>query len=116
MSAEIDLEFDVDELSMVFGEPTAASDFDRQYFWFTYEGHPGRSVTLVISKYQRRVGVVVRDGTSALSAGLEMADFVRVLEVDRRTLEVVSEEFKTRFFMSLDGESVLDVSVGETAS
>jgi len=58
----------------------------------------------------------VRDGTSALSAGLEMADFVRVLEVDRRAIEVVSEEFKTRFFMSLDGESVLDVSVGETAS
>ena len=73
-----------------------------------------RSVTLVVSRYQRRVGVIVREGSTSISASVEKAGFVRVLEGDRRTVKVVSSEFQTRFFMALDGETALEISAGES--
>ena len=114
MTEDQDLEFDLDELIDVLGEPSPSiSDVDRQYFWFEYEGKGMRSLTVSLSRYHRRVGVTVSDGDTGNSFGIEECDWVRVLEPELKTIEIVSQKYQTRCFLALDGESVVQLSVGD---
>lgn len=109
-----DLTFDLESLVAVFGEPTSLSNPEALDYWFTYERSDGATVTLSLSGYERTAAVVVRV-TDALAIGpvrIENCDEVKVLEIARRTIELVSREPQARCFLSLDGETVLDVKVG----
>jgi len=108
-----DTDFDLDDLIGVFGEPTSLSQPEREYFWFQYDGHPGRTLTLKVSKYDRRASVLTEDGDSESLVAIESVDRVRVLEPERRTIEIVSSEFKTRCFLALDGDGPVEVSIGD---
>lgn len=114
MTEDQDLAFDLDELIGVLGEPSSTiSDADLQYFWFEYEGNGMRSVTVTVSRYDRHAGVIVRDGDTGNSFRIEDCDWVRVLEPDLKTIEIVSQKHQTRCFLALDGDSVVQLSVGD---
>lgn len=107
-----DLHFDVDELAMLFGEPLPLSRPELLDYWFRYHRTDGISVTLSLSGYERSVAVIVRcsDQVAASSIRIDHCQYVRVLEADRKTLEIVSPEQRMRCFIALAGDSIVDVS------
>lgn len=110
---DVDLSFELDELVEVFGEPTHLSEPDLLSYWFTYERGDGVVVSLSLSGYERSVAVIVRvsERVAASAVRLEHCDAVRVLEADRRTLEVVAQNPAARCVLALDGDLILDVGV-----
>lgn len=109
-----DLDFDLGELVAVFGEPTSLSKPELQDYWFSYERVDGATVTLSLSGFERVASVLVRCQDSLAIGPLRMENCiqVRVLEAERKTLEMVSEERSARCFVSLDGEALVDFRVG----
>lgn len=105
----MDLEFDLDAIVEVFGEPLESRSYpDRGDYWFEYRRPDGVAVRLVLGAFDRAVIVGVDYGTAAsTSVRLEQCDRVRVLEVEKRTLEVTSAALAVRCFLSLEGRSVL---------
>lgn len=106
-------DFDLEQLVAVLGDPTSLSEPEREYFWFKYDGFPGRSVLLKVSKYDRRASVIIDSEAGESLFAMESVDLVRVLEPERRTLEIISSEFKTRCFLALHGDGPIEVSVGD---
>lgn len=110
---DVDLAFDLDELVGAFGEPTALSQPELLTYWFSYERPDGVKIILTLSGYERSVGIIVRlsDQVAATAVHLERCDAVRVLEPDRKTLEITGEEPPARCFLALDGDQILDVNI-----
>ncbi len=106
---QMDLEVDLDAMVEVFGEPNARhSHPDRGDYWFEYRRPDGVVVRFVLGVFDRKVVVGIDYGTAATtSLSLEKCDHVRVLEPEKRTLEVVATELSIRCFISLDGVNVL---------
>lgn len=114
MTAENEgLDFDLDALTTIFGEPTPLSNPSLLDYWFTYKRSDGQTVTLSFSGYERSAGVIVRSSekTAPAAVRLERCDSINVLEPGRRTFEVLASESKARCFVALDGDSILSVDV-----
>jgi hypothetical protein len=113
MSTDADLQFDLGELVELFGEPLPLSNPDVLDFWFRYRRPDGASVTLSLSGYERSVAIIVRcsDEVACSSVRIDRCEQVRVLEPERKTLEVVSSDPPLRCFVALDGESILELRV-----
>ncbi len=107
----MDVEFDLDAVVEVFGEPNARhSHPDRGDYWFDYRRPDGVAVRLILDVFDRKVMIGVDYGaTASTSLHLEKCDWVRVLEVERRTVEVVSAEYSIRCFIALDGRSIMTI-------
>lgn len=108
------LDCDLDELIGVFGVPLPLSSEERGEYWFGYDRPDGVSVTLHLSLLNRAVGVIVHCSPEleAASARLEGCTVVRVLEPNRKTVEIAtaaSDERPLRCFLALDGDSVMHV-------
>ncbi len=109
-----DLDFDLAELVAVFGEPTSLSKPELQDYWFSHERADGAIVTLSLSGFRRcrfRLGSLPGFLGSRPSTYGKLHR-VRVLEAERKTFEIVSEEPSARCFVSLDGEALVDFRVG----
>lgn len=113
MTTMPDLEFDLDELIGVFGIPLPLSNPELLDYWFRFDREDGVSVTLSLSGYERSVAIIVRmDAAVACSlVRIERCARVRVLEPDRKTVEVVGDKPPVRCFLALNGESILDVQI-----
>jgi hypothetical protein len=113
MTADTGLAFDLDELAGLFGDPLPISNPDVLDFWFRYRRSDGSSITLSISGYERSVAVIVRCSEEGATTAVQIdrCDSVRVLEPERKTLEIVGQSPPLRCFMALDGEATLDLSV-----
>ncbi len=111
MSLDKDISFSLDELEGVFGSPLGLSVPELLDYWFTYQRSDGMAVTLTLSGYERTAGVIVRGpgDVACVSVSMRSCDAVRVLEPERRTLEVISEDPPLRWFVALEGEVILDV-------
>ena len=111
MSEHMHMEFDLDTLVEVFGEPNERrSHPERLSFWFECQRPDGVAVRLIIDAFEGRAIVGVDFGTTAgTSLLLEKCDRVRVLEPAKRTLEVVATELSIRCFIALDGESIMTI-------
>lgn len=109
----MDLDFDLDELVALFGEPTPLSHPELLDYWFRYDRSDGGSVTVTLSGYERSVAVIVRcsDEVACSSVRIERCDAVRVLEPGRKTLEIVGESPPVRAVLALDGDLVLDLQI-----
>jgi hypothetical protein len=109
----MDVEFDLDAMVEVFGEPNERhSHPDRGDYWFDYRRPDGVAVRLILGVFDRKVIIGIDYGaTATTSLHLKKCDRVRVLEVERRTVEVVSAEYSIRCFLSLDGETLMAVDV-----
>lgn len=110
------MEIDLDALVEVFGEPNISrSHPDRGDYWFEYGRPDGVSVRLVLGVFDHKVSIGIDYGaTAGTSLLVEKCDRVRVLEAERRTLEVISAEYSMRCFLSLDGASIMTVNVPGT--
>jgi len=109
---DLDLEFDLGELVGVFGEPLDLSRPELRDYWFRYERADAISVTLSLDGYERSVAIIIRTGSVACSSiRIASCDAVRVMEADRRTLEVISTTpTSVRCFLALEGDTILDVA------
>jgi hypothetical protein len=89
---ESDLVFDLEELVSLLGDPLSLSNPDVLDFWFRYQRGDGGSVTLSLSGYERSVAIVVRcsEGVACSSVRIDRCEHVRVLEAERKTLEIVN--------------------------
>jgi len=114
----MDLEVDLDALLEVFGEPNGQlSHPDRGDYWFDYLRSDGVSIRLIFGLIDRRVAVGTGyGGTASTSVKLQNCDRVRVLEPERRTIEIVSCEPPLRCFLSLDGETLMTVEAPDGIS
>lgn len=113
MSVDSDLDFDLDELVGLFGDPLPLSNPDLLDFWFRYQRDDGGSVTLSLSGYERSAAVIVccSDEAACSSVRIDRCEHVLVLEAERRTLEIVSQSPPLRCFVALDGNSILELNV-----
>lgn len=113
MNDHDDLAFEIEELRQVFGLPLPLSNPDLLDYWFRYDRRDGGSVLLTLSGYERSVAVIVRGtgGTMSCSLRLARCSSVRVLELERRTLEIVGDTPPLRCFLALDADDVLALSV-----
>jgi hypothetical protein len=113
MSQYVDLAFNLDELASLFGDPLPISNPEVLNFWFEYQRSDGATITLSLSGYERSVAVIVRcsDAGPTTSVRFDLCDSVRVLEPERKTLEIVGQSPPLRCFMALDGEATLGLTV-----
>lgn len=107
-------EFDLADLLSVFDELLPLSDEDRKIYWLRFTRSDGITITLTLSTYEMTVGLIVQCNSQVACSAthLKHCSRVRVLEMERRTLEVLcseSTENVIRCFLSLDGENILTI-------
>jgi len=109
----MNLEFSLDDLIDIFGEPLELSSPDLLDYWFRYERTDGIAITLSLSGYERSVGVIVTSfGTVECSYfHLDRTDSVHVLEKERRTFEILSSDPPVRCLVAMDSDSILSTDV-----
>jgi hypothetical protein len=112
MGVQQDLEFELAELVTVLGLPTPVSDQDRKIFWFEHRRSDGIEITLSLSVYERKVGVIVELERDRASSGVHLTECssVRVLDSDRKIIEVVSETRAVRCVLAVEANTILDLS------
>ncbi len=93
---------DITELLIFFDELMSHTDEEKGIYWFKTNRADGFEITLVLSIYENHVGVIVRMlNQSIASLSLENCSEVRILDQERKCLEVLHEEKNGRCFLSL---------------
>jgi hypothetical protein len=109
-----DIRYDLTDLIGVLGLPTPSSDEDLKNYWFQYERSDGLSVVIDFSVYRRRAAVIVQfdDQHVVSSVRLWSCSSVRVLDSERKILELLNDDGPVRCVVALEGSGVLSVVAG----
>jgi|APFre7841882654_1041346.scaffolds.fasta_scaffold35656_4 hypothetical protein len=102
---------DVNELLIVFDELLIPPTNEEQgVFWFRSVRADGLIVTFSFSIFENYVGILIRNGFDTAIANIHMKNCyeVRVLDENKRQLEIVHENSQSRCFLDLFGDDILN--------
>lgn len=107
----VELEFSLEDFLSIFSELLQATDEIRKVYWFLFERADGISITMVVSVYDRYVGITLRTSPQVAVAGfhLKNCSIVRVLDLRRRCFEVVTDSpNEIRCVICLEADIIVD--------
>ena len=107
------MNFDLSDLLIVFDELLPLTDEEQKNYWFKFTRLDGITVTLVCSVYEEDVNIIVQCSQEVVCASIKITQCtaVRVLEIEKRTLEVISRYGdlpSKRCFISLLGNNIVE--------
>ena len=105
--------FDLNSLIIIFDESLPLTDEEQKIYWFKFTRSDNITITLAFSVYEREVNVIVRCNPEVACASIKITQCttIRVLESEKRTLEINSENLDSssnRCFISLLGENIVE--------
>jgi hypothetical protein len=100
------MDFDLSSLLIVFDELLPLTDEEQQMYWLKFTRPDGITITLSFSMYEGDTNVIVQCNPAVACASIQITQCtaVRVLEIKRKTLEVIggnADSFSKRCFISL---------------
>jgi hypothetical protein len=103
------MKVDITELLIVFDEllpfPT---DKEQGVYWFGATRSDGLIVTLSFSIHERYVNLLVQNsGISIASVHMKKCAEIRILDAEKKNLEILHEGSTGRCVLQLKGESIL---------
>ncbi|MBD2767938.1 hypothetical protein IC235_08525 [Hymenobacter sp. BT664] len=108
-----DINFDLSSLLVVFDELLPLTDEEQKIYWFKFTRPDRITITLVLSIYEEGANVIVRCNPAVTGASIRITQCtaVRVLDVEKKYLEVISEtsgSSSKRCFLSLLGDNIVE--------
>ncbi|MFW9928711.1 MAG: hypothetical protein ACFFD1_04920 [Candidatus Thorarchaeota archaeon] len=104
------MKFNITELLIVFDELlTPPTDEEQGVYWFRATRKDGLIVTLSFSIYECYAGVLVCNNSDVAIASVHMkkCSEIRVLDEEKKNLEIIHEGQPGRCFLQLTGDSIL---------
>jgi len=103
------MKYDITDLLIFFDEQAPATDEERGYYWFGKNRSDGLVITLSFSIYERYVGVLVntKSDTSIAEVNMKNCSEIRILDKEKKCLEIIHEDQKGRCFLHLTGDSIV---------
>ena len=100
---------DITELLIFFSELMPSSNEEQKIYWFRTTRKDQISIIFVASIYEESVGILVENnnGTNIARLDLEKCSEIKIVDAEKRCLEVLHANNKGRCFLSLFGESIL---------
>ena len=107
------MDFDLSSLLVVFDELLPLTDEEQKIYWLKFTRPDRITITLAFSVYERDANVIVRCNPAVACASIQITQCtaVRVLEIERKTLEVIggnTDSFSKRCFVSLLGDNMVE--------
>jgi hypothetical protein len=104
------MKFDIVQLLIVFDELlTPPTDEEQGVYWLGATRSDGLIVTLSFSIYERHAGVFIYNNSNVSIASVHMKNCseVRVLDEEKKCLEIIRDTFPGRCFLALIGDNIL---------
>jgi len=103
------MKVDVTELLVFFNELMPSSDEEQKIYWFKTTRQDQISIIFIVSLYEGSVGVLIENnkGINIASLDLEKCSEINILDEEKKCLEVLHANNKSRCFLSLLGDSIL---------
>lgn len=104
------MKFDITKLLIVFDELLAPpTDEEQGVYWFGATRTDGLIVTLSFSIYECYAGVLVCNNSDVAIARVHMkkCSEIRVLDEEKKSLEIIHDGSLGRCFLQLTGDSIL---------
>ncbi len=99
---------DITELLTIFDELSPSTEEERGYYWFITNRADGLKIDFTISLNKSTAWVCIsQNETGIVDVAMTGCSLVRVLDVERKCLEVVHENSSARCFISLIGDSIV---------
>lgn len=104
------MDVNLTDLLIFFDEQLPISDEEQRYYWFRSVRADGVSVDMSISLYDHHVTVGVDHGQGVGLVTLFMKDCsqIRVLDQQRKCLEIIHEGGGGRCFLALSGSPIVE--------
>lgn len=104
------LKVDITDLLIVFDELLVPpTEEELGVYWFGIKRTDGIEVTLSFSIYERYVTVLLsKPGTAISTTRLKNCSEIRILDQEKKCLEILHSNGKGRCFLALIGASVLE--------
>ena len=107
------MKFDITQLLIVFDELlTPPTDEEQGVYWFRATRTDGLIVTLSFSIYEYYADALVCNNSdiAIASINMEKCSEIRVLDEEKKCLEIVHDGSQGRCFLALTGDSILSYS------
>jgi len=104
------MKFNITKLLIVFDEIlTPPTDEEQGVYWFRATRADGLIVTLFFSIYEYYAGVIVCKNPDIAIASINMKNCseIRILNEEKKCLEIVHESDQRRCFLTLTNDSIL---------
>jgi len=104
------MKVDITELLIIFDELLSPpTDKQLGVYWFGKNRSDGLVITLSFSIYERYVGVLVntKSDTSIAEVNMKNCSEIRILDKEKKCLEIIHEDQKGRCFLHLTGDSIV---------
>jgi len=104
------MKVDITELLIIFDELLSPpTDKELGIYWFGKNRSDGLVVTLSFSIYEHYVGVLVntKSDTSIAEVNMKNCSEIRVLDKEKKCLEIIHDDNKGRCFLHLTGDSIV---------
>ena len=105
------IEYNLPDLLVVFDEFDDTNE-ERGFYGFKYTRTDDIVISISFDKYERSLYISTKnaDAITISSFRLQQCKHIRVLDVTKRQIEIISEglgEFNVRVFLDLDGLSII---------
>ncbi len=96
------MKVDLTEMLLFFDEPMSPTDEEMGTYWFKTRKTNGLSMTFAFSLYEKYVDIIIRGlDQDIASLSLKECSEIRVLDLERKCLEVLHSNGDGRCFVSL---------------
>lgn len=104
------MKVNIGEMFLFFDEMMSPTDEERHIYWLKTTRTDGLIITFIFSIFEASVDVIIRNTAKVDIAGvsLENCSEIRVLDEERKCLEVLCGDGKGRCFLSLLHGPILD--------
>ena len=104
------MKVDITELLITFDELTKPpTDEELGVYWFDKIRPDGSIITLSFSLYEHYVSVLVHNNDNIAFAHIRMKNCseIRILDEEKKCLEIIHDDNKGRCFLHLTGENIV---------
>jgi hypothetical protein len=100
---------DITELLIFFDEVMPSTDEEQKVYWFRTTREDQTLIIFVISIFEESVGIIIKNSSGVCFSHLDFENCseIKVLDQERKCLEVLSSDGHGRCFLSLLGDSIL---------
>ncbi len=106
------MKVDITALLVIFNELMAPTNEEQGIYWFKSQRPDGFSIKLSFSTYESYVDIIIHTDSKVDVVGLSLKNCseIRVLDENRKCLEILHANGSGRCFLSLLGTPILDYS------
>ena len=101
---------DINEMLLFFDTLLPATEEEQGIYWLATKREDGFHITFVFSIYENYVTIIIKNESELCIASMSLKNCtqIKILDQNKKCLEIVDVNGKRRCFLSLLGDSILD--------